>query len=636
MARHVPVRGFRPVLVLLVTLVTVFPARAAWPEGAARKLESEAHLRKDINFLASPECEGRGPTTLGLIRAGDHIANEFKKAGLKPGNPDGTYFYNYTIPGAVLDAPATLTLHGPQGRELVLQQGVHFFPMGSGGAGKVEGAKAAFAGYGRKFPADFKGRIGNDTVILKDYDDFADIDVKGKVVLVINDTPRSIRPDGGRRPQGTYFTQMVLPKIEQATKAGAAAVLFVHNLETAKTGDDLYDFGYSAIGRRAAQATIPVLHIHRNVLDTLLAGSANPDLTELEEAIDRDLKPKSFDLSGWTIDLEVKMHRGEIKLRNVIGVLEGKGPLADETVVVGAHYDHLGYGGAGGSLGNPRKMIIHPGADDNGSGSTSIMELARRFAAMPDRQGRRLVFMTFSGEELGLLGSEAYCKNPLIPINKTVAMLNLDMVGRVPVDTATKKDKLIVEALGTGKEFKTLIDTLNKKHDFLLSKKDVVIPYSDHSSFYDKGVPVLFLWNGDHENYHKPSDTADRINIAGMRHVVDLAEDILVSFTTEKKPEFQKVAGSGPRRPSSDGPTLGITPDFTEEVEGVLIKEVRDGGPASKAGIKAGDRVVELAGKPVKDLTGYAQVMVNQKLGETIEVVVIRDGKMMTIKVKLE
>ena len=261
--------------------------------------------------------------------------------------------------------------------------------------------------------------------------------------------------------------------------------------------------------------TIPVLHIHRAVLETLLAGTANPDLTELEQGIDQDLKPKSFDLTGWTVSLEVKMHRGEIKLKNVIGILDGKGPLADETVVVGAHYDHLGYGGAGGSIANPRKMVIHPGADDNGSGSTAVMELARRFGDRKDREGRKLVFMTFSGEELGLLGSAAYCKNPLLPLDKTVAMLNRDMVGRVPVDPTTQPDKLLVEGLGTAKEFPGLIDALNKKHDFLLSKKDVVIPYSDHSSFYDKSVPAMFLWNGDHENYHRPSDTADKINVSG-------------------------------------------------------------------------------------------------------------------------
>jgi hypothetical protein len=214
MSRHVTARWLRPFLVLTIALFAAVPARAAWLDGEAKNLASEARLRKDVTFLASPECEGRGPTTLGLSRAADHIANEFKKAGLKPGNPDGTYFQTFTIPGTVLDAPATLTLKGPQGRELVLQQGVHFYPMGMGGAGKVEDAKAVFAGYGRKFPADYKGRVGNDPVVLKDYDDFAGLDVKGKVVVVINDTPRGIRADAaGRRGGGMYLPQMLQPRM---------------------------------------------------------------------------------------------------------------------------------------------------------------------------------------------------------------------------------------------------------------------------------------------------------------------------------------------------------------------------------------------------------------------------------------
>ena len=227
-----------------------------------------------------------------------------------------------------------------------------------------------------------------------------------------------------------------------------------------------------------------------------------------------------------------------------------------------------------------------------------------------------------------------------MPLEKTVAMLNLDMVGRVAVDPATKKDKLWVEGLGTAKEFDGLIESLNKKYDFLLSKKKAVIPYSDHASFYltkIKPVPALFLWNERHDNYHRPTDTADRINIPGMRHIVDLSEDLLVSFTTDKKPEYQEMAPTGgqPRQPST-GPTLGIAPAYGEDAEGVSIMAVTEGRPAAKAGLKAGDRIVEVAGKPVKDVATYQQVMSTQKAGETIDVVVVRDGKKMTVKVKLD
>ena len=292
---------------------------------------------------------------------------------------------------------------------------------------------------------------------------------------------------------------------------------------------------------------------------------------------------------------------------------------------------------AGAVFGNVRKMAIHPGADDNGSGSTSVMELARRFGAQRDREGRRLVFMTFSGEELGLLGSIYYCDHPLIPLDKTVAMLNLDMVGRVVVDGDTKKDKLVAEGLGTAKEFPDLMDSMSKKYDFTLVKRPKIIPYSDHASFYEKAVPVLFLWNETHDNYHRPTDTADRINVVGMRRIVDLAEELLVGFTTGKKPEYVKLPAATPRPPPSKGPTLGIRPDYGEDIEGVVIKGITDGRAAAKADLKVGDRIIEPGGQAGQGhQRPTRKVMSQQKAGETIDVVIVRDGKKMTVKVKLD
>jgi Peptidase family M28/PDZ domain len=333
----------------------------------------------------------------------------------------------------------------------------------------------------------------------------------------------------------------------------------------------------------------------------------------------------------------VQMRKDKVTLKNVIGVQEGHGPLAKETVVVGAHYDHLGFGGAGGSRASLRKMAIHHGADDNGSGSTSILELARRFGAIPKREGRRLVFMTFSGEELGLLGSKHYCKSPLYPLVDTVAMLNLDMVGRLKLDDKSKKDKLLIEAANTAKLFGEVLDTLNKKHDFEMVRSTEMLPNSDHFSFYQKEVPVLFFWTGLHADYHRPTDTSDKINVRGMRRVVDLSEDVLAQLaTSESRPVYikVKVAGGGGR---GDGPKLGIMPgNYGEKGEGLLIDDVGAGGPAAKAGLKGGDVIVEMAGKPVKNIQTYMQIMGTQKKGDTIDVIILRDSKKQTVKVKLE
>jgi Zn-dependent M28 family amino/carboxypeptidase len=322
----------------------------------------------------------------------------------------------------------------------------------------------------------------------------------------------------------------------------------------------------------------------------------------------------------------------------VIGALEGAGPLTKQTVVVGAHYDHLGYGGAGGSLARLKKRAIHHGADDNGSGTTAVLELARRFAALPKREGRRLVFMTFSGEELGLLGSKHYCKEPLFPLEDTSAMLNLDMVGRLKPFKDTQKGNLKIDGANTAKVFGEMLEKLNQKYAFNLEKNPQLPAYSDHFSFYQKQVPVLFFWTGVHEDYHRPSDTADKINVSGMRRIVDLSEEVLTQLTTQaKRPEYAKVDVGGSTGARGNGPRLGVLPTYeADEKDGFLIEGTTRGSPAAKAGLQKGDRIVGLAGKPVKNIQGYMQIMGGLKKGDTIEVGILRDGKPQTVKATLE
>jgi hypothetical protein len=302
--------------------------------------------------------------------------------------------------------------------------------------------------------------------------------------------------------------------------------------------------------------------------------------------------------------------------------------------VIGAHYDHLGYGGPS-SLAGGKKMAIHPGADDNGSGTTAVMELARRFAAQGNRQGRRLLFITFSGEELGLYGSRHYCKEPLFPLADTAAMYNLDMVGRLSPDRKTGKDRLLCQGAGTAKEFNPLVAEMAKKYDFQMSVQASGFGPSDHDSFCAKKVPVLFFWTGDHADYHRPSDTADKINLPGMRRIVDMSQEAIARLGGAAKPAFVEVKRAGRPRPSS-GPRLGIRPAYGDEGEGVLVEGVSDGGPAARGGVKEEDRIVGIAGKPVKDLQTYMEALAGQKGGTTIEVVVTRAGKKVPLKIKLD
>jgi hypothetical protein len=617
-------------LLLASLALSLWSAAARLPALAAEADSSEARMKKDISYLASDALEGRGMATHGLDLAADYIAAEFKKAGLKPGGKDGSYFQPFSHAGHTLDGRPALVLRGPGGQVIELRHGVDFEALGMAPGGKVTDAPLAFAGYGITATAKDGG-----------YNDYENIDPAGKVLIVLHYLPRgearykdSDNKEitvglGGDRRKYASFTE----KLANADKRKAAAVIFLHDHVAAKDGDPLLPYGYTSTSRAGK---LPALFLRRSVADTLLRSALDSSLAQREEDIDRTLHPQSALLPGWTVSLEVKA-KPAIELKNVVGVLEGKGPLAKETVVVGAHYDHWGYGGAG-SLSGLRTPAIHHGADDNGSGTATVIELARRFAAQTNREGRRLVFVCFSGEEQGLWGSEYYVKEPPFPLADTVAMINFDMVGRLRPDKKTNKDRLLIEGVGTAKTFDALIENLNNKYDFTLQKKASFMPASDHVNYYDKQIPVLWIWTDDHGDYHRPSDTAEKINVVGMRKIADLSQDLITALATvEKRPEYVKLARSGGGRPGgSDVPRLGIRPEYGDTEDGVLVTAVGDGGPAAKGGIKAGDRLVAMDGKPVKNLEAYISLLQGHKKGDVLEVTVLRDGKKVPLKVTLE
>jgi hypothetical protein len=542
---------------------------------------------------------------------------EFQKAGLKPGGPGGGYFQHFTVSGgAQLGQDNSLRLRGPLGQEIDLKRGVDFEVLGLSGSGRVT-APLVFVGYGASAP-----KAG--------YDDFQGLDVAGKVVVLLRHTPRwnnQFLPfDGSRKDEHAALMR------KQALAEGhkAAAVILVS--DRAEPGDKLLPFGY--IAASPDHSSVPAVHVRRGVLDPVFQFSLGTDLRGVEEAIDRDLKPRGAPLAGWTASIQAEVKRIHFPVMNVVGVVEGSGPLADQTVVVGAHYDHLGYGARGSLAKDPRNNEIHHGADDNGSGTTSLLELARRFGGPAPRQGRRTVFMTFSAEEMGLLGSRHYCnKEPLFPLVDTVAMVNLDMVGRLSQDPKTRKDRLIVEGLGTARSFDRLIDQLNGNSGIELIKKQGGTGPSDHDSFYRKNIPVFFFWTGMHRDYHRPSDTADKINVAGMVRIAALAEKVIRRLATDKeRPEYLRVASSFP--PSAGKiPRIGIMPNYEADKEGVLVASTVDGGPAARAGIKAGDQIVLLAGKPVTNLSTYMVLMGKQQPGQPVEIGALRNGKKLSFKV---
>jgi hypothetical protein len=597
-------------------------------------------MRKDLFFLASPECEGRGVDTPGIDKAADYIAAAFQAAGLQPASKDRTFFQPFKITlSSKLGKENSLTLTGPKGQKLEPKFRTDYTPMGYTGAGQVQ-AELVFAGYGISAPN------------LK-YDDYEGVDVGGKFVVILRRTPR-YGEKGERRFDTTVARDDESPhaafatKIELAAKKKAAGVIIVNDSTAAGRTDPLPAYELHASGTTPAK--IPVLFLKRSVFDEILAAAGQKSLKQIEETINEKLRPIAFPLQGWSADTTVSLERKQVDAKNVVGVLEGAGPLKDETVIIGAHYDHVGYGNFGSAGGPSARGKIHFGADDNASGTTGLIEMARRFGAIPHREGRRLVFIAFSGEEIGLLGSLHYCKEPLFPLEKTVAMVNMDMIGRtkpVPVDWLGlfgKKDRLVIYGTGTGDYFDGLVNDVSRGADFRLYKVRASATNSDNHSFYMKKIPVLFFFTGLHPEYHRPTDVPEKIDIPGMKKVVDLAEKILHELVTrETPPKFTVVRESAPLDPTTPqpepkrtGPRLGILPDYAYEGAGVRLEGVALGSIAEKTGLKDGDVIVEIAGKPVPNITAYMEAMGTKRPGETIEIVVDRAGKKLTLKAKLE
>lgn len=665
--------GFLAIVICASTAV----ARAA--ETAATSNDAvEARVRETIGFLAADAREGRGPGTKGLDQAADYLAEEFKKIGLKTDLYQGTPFQSFTMPvGAELGKKNTLTLVGPNGpdgkpRRYELKLAADYTPLAIGGSGKID-VPVVFAGYG---------------ISAKDekYDDYAGIDVKGKLVVLLRHQPQQGNPHGilpghPHSPHAPFGR-----KLSNAYEHGAAAVVFLTDEfeiqgrlevreklwkesvdELAKLRDDFAKlkkptdadrekyrkqvddaanqiiehgkklaeerdplFAFAAAGGSGDTSKLPTMHARRSVWDRILADAGRPSLAKLETEIDDAGAPKSFELEGWRAEGEIDVIRTEAQVKNVVGVLEGSGPHADETIIIGAHYDHLGFGGEGSLL--PSAREIHNGADDNASGTTALLETARILASAGKPPARRIVFIAFTGEEKGLIGSARYCKEPLFPLEKTVAMLNMDMVGRLT------DDKLIVHGGDTADEFTPLVNRLNDEgFKFKITHNSGGFGPSDHASFYAKKIPVMHFFTGLHNDYHRPSDDIEKINAAGLVRVAHLVAETAIQLAdAPERPTYKEVksAQSGGNR-GGDRPYFGSIPDFSQTESGYGISGATKDSPADKAGLKGGDVIIRLGDSRVGNLDDFDSALRKYKAGDKVPVTVKRDGKDVTVTVTL-
>jgi Zn-dependent M28 family amino/carboxypeptidase len=315
---------------------------------------------------------------------------------------------------------------------------------------------------------------------------------------------------------------------------------------------------------------------------------------------------------------------------NLIGKLTGSDPqLKEQAVIIGAHYDHLGRSAAG-AMDPDSEGQIHNGADDNASGTAGLLELAQYFSAQEKRPRRSLVFMAFSGEELGLLGSAHYVEHPTFPLAQTTAMINMDMIGRM------RDSLLVVQGIGTSPQLQTLVERLNQPRQFQLTlKKDGRGP-SDHASFYQKNIPVLFFFTNQHEDYHRVTDDADKINVDDEARILRFVAEIVTAIANQDSTLQFTKADSEPPPMRGFRVSVGTIPDYAAEVEGMKISGVRSGSAAEKAGLQGGDIIIKFGKFEIKNVYDYTYALGEFSPGQQVPVVVKRGDQSVTLTVTLE
>jgi hypothetical protein len=574
---------------------------------------SPAEYLDYIKYLASDQLKGRATGSPELEKAASYIAKQFKTWHLKPLHGD-SYFQDFEVTTSARLGPHNALRSADS--DLKLQQ--DYVPMNLSSAGKVTGP-LVFAGYGITAPE-------------YNYDDYSGIDAKGKIVIVLRHEPQEF--DDKSVFEGKVYTahSQIFAKAVNAKMHGAVAIVFVNDLHAHPNDkDELDKFGTT---EGPANAGIAVLQVKSSVASQWFRLTGKT-LDGIAKAIDADLKPRSFEFpekGHYTIDVDIQR---EVKtVHNVGAYIPGE---TSEYVILGAHYDHLGLGGQF-SLAPSMTGTVHPGADDNASGTAGVMELAHWFSQQPKHK-RGILFLTFAGEELGLLGSNYYVNHPEMPLQNAVAMINMDMIGRV------RDQKLYVGGVGTGTTFKKLMDDVNGRYNYHTDLTEAGYGSSDHTSFTTKQVPVLFFFSGLHADYHKPSDTWDKIDAPEAVKLLDMISGVIEKLEDDPvRPQFVRVADPHPvmadptahsGKVSGYGPDFGSIPDFAEIPNGVRFADIRPGSPAAKAGLKAGDILTEFDGKPIQNLYDFTYALRAKSPGQVVLVKVLREGQTIEAKVLL-
>ena len=582
-------------------------------------------LRGHVEVLAADNMEGRAAGSEGARRAADYLVARLREARTQPLATHANLLqaFEFTAGARVVTNANSLSIlsTGEARGNFSFVVEKDFRPLSFSANTNAEG-QVVFVGYGLSVP----GKPGEG------HDSYNGINVSNKIVFALRYVPEDIEP---RRRQELNRYAGLRYKAMLARERGARAILFVTGPNSPNAGELA---GLSSDGSMSGSGIIAAT-ITTNVANALLAPSGH-DLKTLQSALDKENPhaESGFTFSNLIVRITTRIEHFKKSDHNVLAVIPpaAPGPTA-EYVLVGAHYDHLGYGESGAMRRAGEETAIHPGADDNASGTAAILELAASLAQRREKEPatfrRGVIMALWSAEETGLLGSSWFADHSPVPLSNIAAYVNFDMVGRL------RDNKLNLQGVGSSGAWRKLIEKRNVAAGFQLTLQDDPYLPTDVTAFYPKGVPVLNFFTGSHDDYHRPSDKPATVNYEGLERVTKFAEQIILDLARgDTKPDYVAVARSDSGRGSRENlrAYLGTIPDYATEIAGVKLSGVRAGGPAEKAGLKGGDVIVEFAGQKIANIYDYTYAMDAAKIGQPVQVIVLRAGERVTLTVTPE
>ncbi len=566
----------------------------------------EGRLREDVGYLASPDLEGRLTGSDGARAAAAYLVAELQEAGATPLPGRDGFELPFEFTAGTNDGGSSVTTAGQ-----AFTGGDDVVALSFSESDSVTG-EVVFAGYGLEIP-ESQGYP---------YDSYAGLDVEGKIVLILRYFPEDV--DQETRAILSRYSGLRY-KARAARERGATGMLIATGPRSPNAGATIP----MAFDTAVAGSDVIAASISGSVAAALFDQVEGKDLESAQEALDSgNPHVTGFPLEGVEVTLSTAVERERKTGYNVAGIVPGGRGEGDKPwVLVGAHYDHLGRGGGGNSLaGKDEQDQVHHGADDNASGTAAVLEVARRLAGTDLRRSVAVAF--WSGEELGLLGASAFVKE--IDPQAIAAYINLDMVGR------PRENRITLQAMGTSSVWPSVVERANVPVGFDITTMDDPYLPTDSSAFHQAEVPTLNFFTGSHEDYHRPGDTADKIDYPELDRVAKLATLVTRRVAElEAAPDFIHVKPQ--RQEGGDRDSVraftGTIPDYATEVEGLLLSGVIEGGPADEAGIQGGDVIVEFGGQTIANIYDYTYALDAVKIGEPIDVVVLRDGERVTVTI---